>query len=295
MRYPTEAATERTDDGDGEIDLVALWRVIWNYRYLLMLTTVVCTALGIVYALTATPKYLAEVVVAQAQSSGMSGASSLASQLGSLAGLAGVSLGGDPSARDSVAVLKSRRIVEEFITRNELMPELFRDSKRPPSLWRAVLKVQDSVLEIREDKRAGTIGIAIEWSDAATAANWANGFVTLANDLMRARALDDAARSIEYLNKQIAQTNVVEMQRVMYNLIESETKTLMLANARAEYAFKVIDPAVAPEFRTSPRRKVIVLGSAALGAFIGILIAFGHSALRRRNTVKVANQPVVIP
>jgi hypothetical protein len=40
---------------------------------------------------------------------------------------------------------------------------------------------------------------------------------------------------------------------VLYNLIESETKTLMLANARVEYAFTVVDPAVVPGATCQPQ------------------------------------------
>ncbi len=74
------------------------------------------------------------------------------------------------------------------------------------------------------------------------------------------------------------------MQRVMYSLIENETQTLMLANARAEYAFRVVDPAVAPEVRSSPNRTLIVLSGGVLGLFIGTVLAFAINLLRRVKT-----------
>ena len=98
---------------------------------------------------------------------------------------------------------------------------------------------------------------------------------------MRSKALADANRNIEYLNKQIAATNVVEMQRVMYTLVENETKTLMLANARADYAFTVVDPAVTPEARIRPKRKLMVVTGVALGLILGVLFVFGHDTVRK--------------
>jgi len=71
---------------------------------------------------------------------------------------------------------------------------------------------------------------------------------------------------------------------VIYNLIESQIQTLMLANARDEYAFTVVDPAVAPETRTSPRRKLIVLSGGALGVFFGVLAAFAINIFRQITT-----------
>ena len=125
--------------------------------------------------------------------------------------------------------------------------------------------------------------MTVEWTDPVVAENWANGIVSLANELMRAKALVDSQRNIEYLKKQIAATNVVEMQRVMYGLVESETKTLMLANARADYAFTVVDPAVVPEARVRPKRRLMVLTGVAIG-----LIARDAVRLRARHGAEIS-------
>jgi len=105
--------------------------------------------------------------------------------------------------------------------------------------------------------------------------------VALANERIRTRAIDQATRNIDFLNKQIPQTSVVEVQRSLYNLIENELKTLMVANARAEYAFTVIDPAVPPERKLSPKRSLYGLFGAFLGFCIGLLTAYIRSVRAR--------------
>jgi uncharacterized protein involved in exopolysaccharide biosynthesis len=50
----------------------------------------------------------------------------------------------------------------------------------------------------------------------------------------------------------------------------------MLANARSEYAFKVVDPAVKPEVRISPKRAVMTTIGALLGGGLGLLLVFAH-------------------
>ena len=105
--------------------------------------------------------------------------------------------------------------------------------------------------------------------------------MALANETLRSRALSDSSRNIQYLKEQIAKTDVVELQRVMYGLIEIEMKTLMLANARTEYAFTVVDPGVTPERRVWPRRTLMVLSGGVLGVFLGFLLALAHSIWRR--------------
>jgi uncharacterized protein involved in exopolysaccharide biosynthesis len=279
-----------SNDLDDEIDLIALCRVVWGYKYLILLTSGVCGLVAVYLALTATPIYRAEAVVTEVHDGGMSAAASLANQLGGLASLAGVNLAaGGGADREAQAVLMSRHLAEEFIKSQGLLSELFPKSKKPPTLWLAVQRFREGVLTIREDKRTGMTTVAVDWTDPVTAARWANGFVALANELIRARALDDSRRNIAYLNGQIARTNVVEVQRVMYNLIESETKTLMLANARAEYAFTVVDPAVPPEVRISPRRTVMVMVGIFVGLFIGLTIVFLHRVLAKSRQRSMAN------
>lgn len=264
-----------------DVDLGALWAVLWDYRLLIAAITTVCGIVAVVIALATKPVYRAEVVITEVRDN-MNSTGSIVGQLGGLASLAGVNLAANSPGRESRAFLQSRSLVEAFIKRYELLPELYRNAKKPSTMWRAVQKFRKGILSIREDTRKGITTVSVEWTDANTAARWANDLVALVNELLRTRAMDEAKRNIAYLNKQVAGTNVVELQRVMYNLIENETKTLMLANVRVEYAFEIVDPAVAPEIRTRPQRTLIVAFGAALGFLIGAIAAFAHSARRRK-------------
>jgi uncharacterized protein involved in exopolysaccharide biosynthesis len=236
---------------------------------------------AVVLALSATHIYRAEVVVTEARDESMGGAASLANQLGGLASIAGINLAKGGTSYEAQAVLRSHHLVEEFVRRNGLVTEFLANSEEPPTLWFAVREFREGVLSIQEDEDSGTTTIAIEWTDPIVAARWANEFIALANEITRTRALDQSSRNIKYLSDQISKTNVVEIQRVMYSLIENETKTHMLANVRQEYAFTVVDPAVAPEQRIWPRRTLMVLTGGVLGVFLGVILAFAHSMWSR--------------
>jgi uncharacterized protein involved in exopolysaccharide biosynthesis len=266
-----------------DLDLPALLRVAWKHKFLVILVTFAAAIAAVVLALTTKPIYRAEVVITEVHEGSMGTGGALASQIGGLASMAGINLGaGSNASRSAQAILKSRHLVEEFVKRNSLLPELFRNSKKPPTLWLAVKRFQEGILRISEDTRQGKTTLTVDWTDAETAARWANGLVALANELIRARALDEANRNVAYLREQINRTTVVELQRVMYDLIENETKTLMLANARIEYAFTVVDPAVPPELRISPQRTLMVAAGLILGFCLGIALAFSVEVIGRR-------------
>ncbi len=114
-----------------------------------------------------------------------------------------------------------------------------------------------------------------------TAARWANDYVALANEIVRTRALEDSSRNIRFLKEQIPKTDIVEIQRALYGLVENETKVNMLASTRKEYAFTVVDPAVSPEERVWPRRTLIVVTGGFLGGVLGVLLALAHNMWRR--------------
>ncbi len=271
-------------DPEEEVDLFSLVEIAWRQRLLVLGTALGCAVLAVAVAFLLTPIYRAEVVAMEVQDSSLRGLSSFASQLGGLASLAGVNLStGQGPGEEARAVLSSRHLAEEFVKRNHLERILLPNGDS--TLWFAVRRFRDSVLNVREDKLKDTITISIEWEDPGVAAHWANDFVALANELMRARAANDAAKNIAYLTKEIGNTNSVEVQRAMYDLIETETKTLMLANARAEYALTIIDPAVIPELRVKPRRTLIVVLATIFGGLAGVGLSFARDVVVRRRRV----------
>ena len=256
-----------------EFDLATLLHLLWRYRRLVALVSLIGALLAGILAFTAKPIFRAEVVVTAVRDRGMGGMGSFASQLGGLASLAGVDFtsGNLGESQQSAAVLESRHLAEEFIRRNGLLAELRRASSERTSLWLAVDQFKKGVLSVRKDQRRGVTTVAVEWTDPATAARWANEYVALANELIRNHALQDSTRNIAYLKDQLAKSNDVELRKVMYDLIENETKTLMIANGRTDYAFEVADPAVAPELKVRPHRLLQVA--------IGFMVGFGLAAV----------------
>src|SRR5690606_2577491 len=93
------------------------------------------------------------------------------------------------------------------------------------------------------------------------------------NTEMRNRDLNEAQRSIAYLNEQINQTNIADVRTMLFSLIEEQTKTVMLANVRDEYVFKTIDPAVVAEKKAKPARALIVILVVILGGMLSGVVA----------------------
>jgi len=265
-------------------DLMDIWCLVRDYRISVCASVVVLSIVAAVVAWSLTPIFRAEVVVSEVQKNdGLGRAGGVVSQFGGLADLAGLSLGADSAdARKRLAILNSRALVEEFIKSEDLLPVLLGSAGPRRGLWWGVKVFRDDVLNIKSDKLTGLITVSMERPDPVEAAHWANAFVALANEVIRDRDEQTAKRNIAFLEHQLDGTKVVELQKILYGLIESQTRTVMLANSPEDYAFLIIDPAVPPEVRARPARSLIVALGAVFGLMFGVMGALVHRFARSR-------------
>lgn len=277
---------------EAEINLLDLWRVLVRYKVMTISIALFTTVAVAAASFLMTPIYRAEALLAPVSDSQQNSMSAIASQFGGLASLAGINLGSGGSNTDQVlASLSSRSFIGDFIADKNLMQVLFADKwdartktwkvESPddvPTALDAYRLFNEDVLKVDADKKTGLVTLAIEWQNPRQAALWANELVDRINRHEKQFAIKDAEKSITYLKKQLAKTSVVEMRQAIYQLMEAETKKIMLANVRDQYAFKVIDPAVVPEKKIKPKRALI----AVLGLMLGLLVSILCALLRSR-------------
>jgi uncharacterized protein involved in exopolysaccharide biosynthesis len=264
-----------------------LFQEIRDSRLLIAAIVVVCAIAGIAIGYIKPPSFEATIVLSPVSDAGpgrgASALSSMVSQYSDIASMVGLGRLGDAgSGKDeAIATLKSELLTERYIQENDLLPVLYpklwdperrawkvSDPRKVPTLWKANNYFKQ-IRSIVDDRKANMIELTITWKDPKVAAKWANDLVRMTNDYLRSRAIQESQRNIDYLNEQVAKTNVVEAQRAIYALLEGEIQRQMLARGRDEYSLKVIDPAYAPEKPSSLGR--LALG--VLGAGVGFMVS----------------------
>ncbi len=287
-----------------EIDLREIWNIIWSERSLILLVTAMFALISIVYALLQTDIYRAEAVLAPAEA--VQSASPLANQLGGAAALVGINIGSQSDGRigTAMAIMRSREFIRRFVAEHNVVVPLFAgiwdsntgesgidssiydqntnswvDRSSPPSDLQT-FRLFSGILEITQENTTGLVRVAIKWHDPVKASEWVNQLVRDINREIKEADIDEANNAIRYLQQQLETTQLVEMQRVFYQLIESQTRITMLADVRDEYVFKVIDPAVIPDQKVAPRRPLILVIGSLTGAVLALLFVFVRNALR---------------
>ena len=272
-----------------EVRLVELWNIVWAGKWSIIGITFVFAVASVVYALTAKEWYRAEVLLAPAERTDVS---SLPGQLGGLAALAGVNVGGGDSV-EAIATLLSRDFAGNCITDENLIPVLFADDwdadnqrwisddpEAVPDIRDAIRTFHEDILRVDEDRGSGLVTVAVEWKDPDEAAAWAGVLVERLNAELRARTLREAEANVAYLQEEMQKTNVVTLQQAVGRLVESELQKLMLARGTKEFAFRIIDPAQPPDRRVRPKRSLIVVVGTFFGGVLSLIWVFLAQALR---------------
>ncbi|KZN58211.1 hypothetical protein N473_05570 [Pseudoalteromonas luteoviolacea CPMOR-1] len=293
--------TEKSKD----VDLTDLISAIWAGKWVVIFFTAIFSVGAVFFALNQPDIYKSEVLLSPSNSDAMGDAGRLGGQLGGLAAIAGVNLGSSDGANKTqmaIQILKSRKFIGDFVSKYEILPDLFaveswdkanrqviynseiyqKDSKKwvresmphghqIPTLQEAYIEFME-VFNVLHDKDTGLVSISIEHPSPYIAKLWVDLLVEEINQEMKSRDVYEAQKSLDFLQKQISKTLVSDSRAVLYNLVEKQTKVIMFAEVRDEYAFKTIDPALVSELKYKPSRAVICIVGALLGSMLGLLI-----------------------
>jgi len=291
---PMNALSKDLDPEDA-VDFRALFVKLAEKRWWIIGSILCFTAVFTTAAFKITPIYRASVLMvpANVDRNGMSGTmNSAMGQLGGLASLAGIRVGGgDLGTEEALAVLRSRDFTGRFITDEQLMPVLFANKwDAANKKWRVATVEQptlsgackyfDRIRSVSQDRKTGLVALQIDWKDRDAAAAWANELVQRLNAEMRAREIAQVNVSLGYLEKELASTSVVEVRDAINRLIEAQVKQRMLANVTQEYAFRIVDKAIPPDNNdiVKPNKSFLFVMGPLAGLTAGAVLVLFSSA-----------------
>jgi uncharacterized protein involved in exopolysaccharide biosynthesis len=289
QRTVVEAVESASDE---PLSFFEISSILWQNKRILLLVTAFTVALSLAHLFTAQIWYRAEVLLKPVES--REGLSGQMGEIGALATtLAGISLGSNTSA-EPIAVLTSREFTGSFIEQQNLLPILFNrkwdaalgrwksaNIKDQPDIRDGIKYFSKSIRYVKEDKKTGLVTLAIEWTDARTAATWANLLVDRVNDRMRERALQESESHVTFLKQELTISSVVVLQQSISHVLESELQKLMLAKGNKDFAFRIVDHAEVPKWRDKPQPLLVLAAGVFGGIGISALFLISRHAIRR--------------
>ena len=291
-------------DFDDEIDLQEIFYILLKGKWIIISMTAFASIIGVTFSLLLPNIYESKALLVPVNSSasisGVLGGSS------ALAGLAGIRLppGNDEgNSQKAIQKIGSLSFFENNILPNIYLPDLMafkawnseinsiiydkniydiesnvwvRDFSYPkkqiPSAQESYKKFKGEHLSISEDKQSGFISLAIKHQSPLIAKQWAELVVNEVNNFYRQKDKLESEKALKYLNQQISLTSLSEIKESLAQLLQEQTKKLTLIEANEFYVFDYIDPAVAMEEKSEPRRALICILGTILGGFFSVLL-----------------------
>lgn len=316
MRDMNKGFYNLNESGSDEMDLLELWSVLWKGRLKIFVLVVLCTTISTIYTMSLPDIYKSEaLLVANGKEGNNSGLSALAGQFGGLASLAGVNLGSGGIDQTSLAleVLKSREFLYKFINDNQLkvaimatngwnrnndtfsydsqvydfetkswVREVEEPFKAEPSIHETFEVFLKENLTLSKNDETGMIRLAIEHYSPFLAKNLVDKLIQSINETIKQQDMEEATKSISYLEKELKNTKLSGAQSMFYQLIEQQQQTLMLTKVRDDYVLKVIDNAVVAEEEVKPLRLLIVFVSIIMSILIGVIYTLSRNLLSNK-------------
>lgn len=219
----------------------------------------------------------------------------LNSSLGALSQFTG-GLGGSASQENYVVeLISSRVLLDAILEKNDIVPELaaakgfnsktkeiifdntFNAQNRKWQFGNEADKQEALIFEkiykkkylenifVRLNRQTNFVEVSFNHPSPVFAQHFLNVLLSELDDLARKDALEEAERSLNYLESRLEETTQSDLRSSISTLIEAQLRIIMYANTKEAYLVKFIDSPNLPYEAESPNRILIILVSTILG------------------------------
>ena len=283
-------------DNFEEISMEELLGIVIKYKTLLLKVIVASFSLSIVIALSLQNYYMSSAVLMIQDESENQG---LLSQYSGLASIAGIKIGGEASrSQQVIAMIKSRDFFNHLITFEDVLPSIMApgsydpktkqlsynsrkydeeknqwltDGRVPPNYLKAHRVYLSTMLNVYEDKRSGFVVLEIEHLSPVFAQQLLNIIIREVNSILRDQDLEKAEKALNFLQKELTSTSLLEIREAIHNLTQAKIETQMIAKIDEDYVLKKIEPPYIPDIKSRPSRSLIVILGTAIGTIFGLI------------------------
>ncbi len=308
---------KQTNDLNDQIDLLELFFVLIQGKWIIAGVTIFFLIIGIVYSLLLPDIYKSEALLASVDEPSMT--SGALNQYSGLAGLAGITLSSGDSGNNSkkaIEVMSSLNFFENYVLPKIFLPDLIaveywdekkneivydeKIFKKDSNTWvndstdtdnsipsaQASFEVFKGHFNIQKDE-SGYVVLSMKHQSPFISKQWVEIFVKEVNAYFRQKDKSQSEKAVVYLNKQIANTSLSEIREVTASILEKEIQKLTLIEANTDYVFEYIYPPSVMEKKSEPQRTLIVNLFILFGCMVGIIIVLiKHYLSKEKITIK---------
>lgn len=286
---------------EDEIDLKELFLTILKYKFKIALFSIFVVTLTLLYVLSIPNSYKSEVILAP---QGESQTSSMG-ELSSLAGLAGISLGGgngkDPfTMMETVLkdyefnayVIKKYNLAQRLSNPENLVfamgidslyskQEIDKEKSEEDSIFDSY-KTLMQILSISSDKKSSLISLNAEYVDRFFAKELVDIYLKEMIEKIKIQDMKEIEKQILYYQKELSSTYDVSLKEQLSKSISGLMQKKVFSQANDYYLVsKIVDSRVAHiKEKTKPKRALILIVSLVTSLILGIFLVFFYEFVK---------------
>ena len=285
-----------------EINLYALLTILWGRKFLLLFLIIFSSLSSVFYALSLPNIYRSDALLANANNE-----QSNLGNLGNYAGLASMAGIRMPSVDSDRTVEAIERIQSFEFFSNYFLPSIslqnlmavknwepstntvFYDEKifsselnkwtrdfsypqlQTPSAQESFETYKD-IMSITINEKTSFISLSVKHMSPYVARDWVQKIIYAINESIRDEERIKATRSLDFLNKELLKVNYSKIKESIAQLQQEQLKLLMMIESNEDYIFKTLNSPIAPELKSEPKRKVLVILLSFLGLMMSIIL-----------------------
>jgi len=256
-----------------EINLLDLVKVLLRHKGIIIRLVLVVTIGTAIISLFMTKVYESRAVIAPVDTpAAQSGLVAMAAQFG-------IASPQTSNFSEITGLLKSDILMQKVMEKGKFRDILFEKDdleglSENEKAWEGIRLLKEDVLTVKENKKENTLSISARYRDPAIAQSIAATTLNELTDHMTAEARRVANANMRHLESQIVNAADPFVRQKIYSLIAQQIETAMMAEAKENFAFKVLDPPRVPDKKIKPKRVLMVVLAFVVSLFLGILLAF---------------------
>jgi len=270
---------------EDEIDLSNILRVLWKRKFLMIFIIFIISLCGLIYIYFQDNIYMSKAVLRPVQNGTSQQNSSMMSNLGSLASLAGLSIGGGGGItpyNTMNAIMQDTDFIYDFVKKNNFEQKVVEnyESKKDKKKYKENPKyyIYESVkndLVFKENAKTGLITIAYNNKDREFAKQFIDKILfTVSNEYKTLDMLNMDIR-IDNYKKEISQTDDITLKNKLAEIVTGLIQNKVVSNAQEFYGFEIVTPSFIPDDidYVKPNKPILFGVFFVFGSIIAILSA----------------------